>query len=186
MAVSWQLAWPRFQGIPYQGGPSPDATMSRHLSSLPDSGELIAAVLPCSQRWLEIADVIVCPYPRQNPGPGFGADWLTAALDRLPGAAIAAAEAAGACRVAARGHPVITLIACGAGPASLIAGCLAHAWLAAGQPFPALDGARFRVVSGPYPRSWAACAGMSCTFRVPGIQPGAGPSVPSRARTGSA
>jgi hypothetical protein len=165
MAVRWQLVLPGGQGMQHPAALSPDAAaMSRRPGSLPHSGELIAAVLPCIQRWLEVADVIVCPYPRHNPGEGPVADWLTAALDRLPGAAIATAEAAGACHIAARGHPVITLIDDGARPASVVAGCLAHAWLVAGQPFPALDGARFRPQLGPEPRNRAAQVGASWPF----------------------
>ena len=150
--------------------------------------ELMAAPATCSERWLQIADVIFCPGRPQEPRPGAADGWLAFTLASFPGCAVAAIGAAGACRIKARSGTVITLTVRGAAPKLLIGGCLAHAWLAAGRPLAALDGARLRVAFRDSPRGWAArghWGGTSLSFWIAVLSslPGAGPSISSRERT---
>ena len=188
MRVSWILALPRAQDAARQLAREPDGLPSPAPVPPLCAGELVAAATSCGQRWLEIADVIICLDGSPQAGPGTADGSLAGALARFPGCAVAAIDVAGTCRIRDRSGTTITIAVCGAaGPKLLAGGCLAHAWLAAGRSLTALHGAWFRAAFRSNPHGLSAsghCGGASFWLSVTG--PRSGPSVSSRERTWSA
>jgi hypothetical protein len=184
MSACWKLLM--LPGVPEIAGPPelvPDSPgLPQVVPASPScTGELVAAAVPCSERWLEIADVIIFPDRPGDPGPDRVTGWLTGALARFPGAAIAAtAQTAAECCIAARGGTLITVFVRGVRPAPLVAGCLAYAWLAAGLPLSALDGAGFGVESRLAPHGQARHGGMSLSWSLLCLGSGAGPRLSIR------
>lgn len=109
------------------------------LGSAGPASSVTVATVGNSGRQLDIADVIAA-----GPACGAGAGAL---LRRYPGCAVAAVSPApGQCRLTVRSGRQATLIvhgACGWPPvrSAVLCGVFAHAWLTAGLPLPALDGA---------------------------------------------
>jgi hypothetical protein len=190
MCVSWNLALPHAQHTTSRLPLEPDGVPLPASASPLCAGELVAAATSCGQCWLEIADVIISLDGTPQAGPGAADGTLAGVLARFRGCAIAAIDVADACCVQDRGGATITIAVCGAAGPKLLAGaCLAHAWLAAGQPLAALDGARFRAAFRVNLHGLSAsghCGDASFWLSVTRLRSEAGLSVSSRERTWSA
>jgi hypothetical protein len=107
------------------------------------SGDVVAAnAVTASPASLMLADVICCGNVAA----------LSGILDRYPGCAVATAPAPGdGVRIVTRTCRPLTVSCRGTAPGSGALACaiFVHAWLAAGQPLPALRPARLEAVA-PY------------------------------------
>jgi hypothetical protein len=110
---------------------------------------LVAHVGRGAPRWLQIADVIICP---GQPAALGAPRWLREAFRHNPGCAVAVVElSAGGCLAGTPGQAPIRLIAgpdgAAAGSCALACAAFVHGWLAAGQLLAGLCPARLRVLS---------------------------------------